>query len=74
MLQHITYTQLFGIYLGDEKPEVVEAFNREMRGFFDSGQCGHVNYVDVYNMTARLVGNRSLADVVPLMTYDGVHW
>lgn len=34
--------------------------------------CSHVNYVDVYNMTAQLALNHS--DVAPQLTYDSVHW
>jgi hypothetical protein len=34
--------------------------------------CAHVNYVDVYNMTAQLALNHS--DVAPQLTYDSVHW
>ena len=38
----------------------------------NNNMCAHVNYVDVYNMTAQLALNHS--DVAPQLTYDSVHW
>ena len=51
---------------------MVRAYNRGMRGFFDSGRCGPVSYVDVYNMTAALAGG--VHHEADKMTYDMVHW
>ena len=69
----------------DENADMVKSFNEGMRSYFasegqasDSHQahtrnmCAHVNYVDVYNMTAQLALNHS--DVAPQLTYDSVHW
>ena len=59
----------------DETYEIVESYNNEMRSFFDSGQCGNVNYLDVYNMTKSLALGQSVpVDDVKKMTHDGVHW
>lgn len=59
-------------YFEDEKPEIVKEYNRGMRSFYDSGSCGKVNYLDVYNMTAALgLGHRGVAEQ---MSYDHVHW
>ena len=43
-----------------------------MRSFFDSGGCGAVNYIDVYNMTSALA--LQLPTEAEKLTYDGVHW
>eukprot|EP01031_Cornospumella_fuschlensis_P039046 gene39046-47507_t len=59
-------------YFADEKEEVVKDYNLGMRHFFDSGKCGKVNYIDVYNMTSALV--KELPDHSESMTYDNVHW
>ncbi len=59
-------------YYDDEKPEVVKQYNEEMRHYFDTKRCGAVNYVDVYNMTARLATDHPTD--AEKMTYDGVHW
>jgi hypothetical protein len=59
-------------WFGDEQPEIVKDYNLGMRKFMDDGQCGEVNYVDVYNMTARLVIDHP--DEGSQMTYDNVHW
>jgi hypothetical protein len=59
-------------YFDDEQPQVVKDYNYGMRKFFDRGDCGSVNYIDVYNMTLKLALNHS-ADAGK-MTYDGVHW
>jgi hypothetical protein len=59
-------------HFDDETPEMVQKYNIDMRRFFDSKQCGNVNYIDVYNMTARLtVSHRAEADQ---LTHDKVHW
>lgn len=59
-------------HFDDEKPEVVKAFNEGMKQFYDSGNCGNVNYIDVYNTTAQLALNHP--EDAEQMTYDGVHW
>jgi hypothetical protein len=59
-------------YFEDEAPERVKGFNDGMREYFDRGRCGEVNYIDVFNMTSRLV-NEHNADALT-MTYDNVHW
>jgi hypothetical protein len=59
-------------YFDDEQAPIVRNYNYGMRKYFDSGHCGHVNYIDVYNMTAGLGLHHS--DVANRMTYDGVHW
>ena len=43
-----------------------------MRSFFDAGECGAVNYIDVYNMTSGLASQ--LPTEAEKLTYDGVHW
>lgn len=59
-------------YFEDEKPDIVKNYNEQMRLYFDTKRCGAVNYIDVYNMTARLAtGHPTEAEK---MTYDGVHW
>jgi hypothetical protein len=57
-------------YFDDEKAEVVKHYNKEMRAYYDSGACGPVNYIDVFNATERL----SHLHEAEQMTYDGVHW
>lgn len=65
---HYRYQQHFP----DESPERVKGYNEEMRQYFDSGGCGNVNYIDVFNMTARItVDHRDEADK---LTWDKVHW
>lgn len=59
-------------WFGDEFPEVVRDFNTGMRGFFDAKGCGHVNYIDVFNMTTTLLSERP-SDAEHL-TFDNVHW
>jgi hypothetical protein len=66
-----THQRSVGYFL-DEKPEVVERYNREMREFFDRGRCGAVNYIDVFNMTSRLVQDHNEESLS--LTYDRVHW
>jgi hypothetical protein len=56
----------------DEEVEVVHQYNLQMRDFFDAGQCGKVNYIDVYNMTASLAQRHETHYAG--MTYDNVHW
>ena len=64
-------------YFPDELPDIIKSYNEGMRAFFESGKCGAVDYLDVYNMTRQL----GSADSVPnlsaeaaKMTYDSVHW
>lgn len=59
-------------WFGDEFPEVVRDFNVGMREFFDSKKCGHVNYIDVHNMTSALV--QELPSEAERLTFDNVHW
>ena len=47
-------------------------FSIDMRAYFDSGGCGAVNYIDVYNMTSALA--LQLPAEAEKLTYDGVHW
>ena len=67
-------------YFPDESPEMIKSYNEGMRSFFESGKCGHVNYVDVYNMTRSLMttpgdqGKPRLVEEANSMTYDSVHW
>lgn len=56
----------------DECPECVFDFNEGMRSFYERGSCGETNYIDVYNMTNRLVVDYS--EVGRTMSYDLVHW
>jgi hypothetical protein len=56
----------------DETAALVHGYNLRMRAFFDSGACGPVGYIDVYNMTAALV--RKHTSEARDMTYDNVHW
>lgn len=56
----------------DESAEQIQNYNEGMRHYFDSGGCGNVNYIDVYNMTRQLALHH-LKDA-ELMTYDKVHW
>jgi hypothetical protein len=56
----------------DEKEEKVKAYNEKMRDFWESGACGDVSYVDVYNMTAALGKNHH--SVATSLSYDQVHW
>jgi hypothetical protein len=57
----------------DESPEMVKNYNTEMRNFYDSGSCGYVNYIDVYNMTDKLFTNHSEV-AKQHMSFDHVHW
>lgn len=56
----------------DERPEVIQQFNEEMREFFDTNKCGSVGYIDVYNMTRQLALNHP--EDSERMTFDRVHW
>lgn len=56
----------------DEEPEYVKKFNVEMRDWADSGKCGNMNYIDVFNMTEKLI-NTNRKEAVK-MTFDEVHW
>ena len=66
-----THYRLVG-HFADETPEYIRNFNLGMRNFFDSGRCGLVNYIDVYNMTAELTTKH--AEDAQSLTYDSVHW
>ena len=59
-------------YFEDETPERIKGMNDGMRDYFESGSCGNVNYIDVFNMTAHLVKDHP--SIAPEMTYDSVHW
>ncbi len=59
--------------LPDELPPSVTRYNEAMRSFFEGGECGKVNYIDVFNMTADLALN-NYNDADKYMTYDAVHW
>ena len=41
-------------HFSDEREDKIKKYNEEMRQFWESGACGDVSYVDVYNMTASL--------------------
>ena len=56
----------------DEGPDVVQTYNENMRSFIQSGKCGRIHYIDVYNMTAAL--GRGHAEEARGMSYDHVHW
>ena len=56
----------------DEKEQVVKSYNEGMREFFSGGQCGEVNYIDVYNMTASFGEHHK--DIASKYSYDMVHW
>lgn len=64
-----THYRIVG-WFDDEKEPIVHEFNRGMREFFDSGKCGPINYIDVYNMT---LGLKNKTENVEL-SYDRVHW
>lgn len=64
-----THWRIVG-WFDDEKEPIVYHFNRAMRDYFDSGRCGPVNYIDVYNMTYGLRNKTENVD----MSYDRVHW
>jgi hypothetical protein len=50
----------------------VKSYNEGMREFFRGGQCGEVNYIDVYNMTASFGEHHK--DIASKYSYDMVHW
>jgi hypothetical protein len=56
----------------DEVPDQVFKYNLAMRDFFDDKKCGNVNYIDVYNMTARL--SLEHAAEADLLSHDKAHW
>ena len=61
-------------YYPDEVPETIDSYNKGMRGFYeDRANCGHVNYIDVFNMTASLIKTTDPSESSPL-SYDQVHW
>lgn len=63
----------FASYHAEEAPPRVLEYNVGMRDFFDTTQnCGPINYVDVYNMTEKLLTNHR--EEAKPMTYDLVHW
>jgi hypothetical protein len=64
-----THYRIIG-WFDDEKEEVVKNFNTGMRSYFDSGRCGPINYIDVYNMT---LGLKDKPENIEL-SYDRVHW
>lgn len=64
-----THYRIIG-WFDDEKEQNVLDFNNGMRNFFDSGHCGPINYVDVYNMTLGLKNKTENVD----LSYDRVHW
>jgi hypothetical protein len=56
----------------DEAPDVVQNYNIKMREFFESGQCGNVNYIDVFNMTDSITMLHN--EEAHKLTWDKVHW
>lgn len=56
----------------DEAPDKVRKYNHDMRSFFESGQCGHTNYIDVFNVTDKLVTEHN--EEAHKLTFDQVHW
>jgi hypothetical protein len=61
-------------YFHDETPEKIKQYNEDMRNWYgdEKKNCGNVNYVDVYNMTARLTIDQ--LEEAKKLTYDSVHW
>jgi hypothetical protein len=55
-----------------ETSERVRTFNDGMKDFILSGQCGPIEYIDVYNMTKELISHHE-ADAA-YMTFDKAHW
>jgi hypothetical protein len=62
----------FQQHFPDESPDAVRSYNLGMRDYFDAKKCGNVNYIDVYNMTARLTTEHR--DEADQLTHDKVHW
>jgi hypothetical protein len=63
-----------GQFKGETMADIV-AYNYAMKEFFASQQCGHVQYVDVMNMTHMLqlpVLKKNLWTL--RLTYDGMHF
>lgn len=56
----------------DEAPDRVQHYNVQMREFFDSGKCGNVNYIDVFNMTDSITMLHN--EEAHKLTWDKVHW
>lgn len=62
----------FKAYFPEEVPGRVKEYNEKMREFFDAGECGPMNYIDVFNMTKHLAVTHP--HDAARMTYDSVHW
>jgi len=60
-------------YYADEVSHQIEDYNLGMRQFYDSGGCGPVSYIDVFNMTKGLINSTAIEEV-QAMSYDSVHW
>ena len=43
-----------------------------MKRYMNSGVCGKMNYIDVFNMTKALVNN--FKDEISFLTHDVAHW
>jgi len=61
----------------DESPENVRNYNLGMRQWVDASntpedKCGPLNYIDVYNVTARLAMEEP--NIAEIMSNDRVHW
>lgn len=57
----------------DESPEDIRRYNEDQRMYFQNTEnCGNMNYVDVWNMTASLT--QTYYEDAKKMTYDNVHW
>ena len=56
----------------DESPEQIQQYNLDMRQFMESGDCGNVNYIDVFNMTDSLTMQHR--EESHRLTWDKVHW
>ena len=75
-----THHRIIG-WFPDEKGPITIAFNEGMRQYFDAGQCGAYNYIDVYNMTQSLVEKFTLDATCEenkqksmSVSYDYVHY
>jgi hypothetical protein len=64
-----THWRIIG-WFDDEKEPIVYDYNRNMRQFFDDGECGPINYIDVYNMTYARRNKTENSE----LSYDMVHW
>lgn len=56
----------------DETYDRIKSFNLKMRQFMESGKCGPMGYIDVYNMTDYLLTN--FPTDAAYMTFDEAHW